>query len=143
MKSGKRVLVGYAYKFDVRQFPDSRLFWPAVQHLWANTDKLAPLEKYISDNVCKPGKTYHNLHQLRSVMAELTPTFEGIFFRRYHGLRELAALVNMHFEQWFRYKWWNCTNIVSADFFLGTDIVQISIDVNRKRKLMDGIQNKR
>lgn len=66
-------------------------------------------------------------------MAELTPTIQGIIFQKYHGLRELAQLVNLHYDNWFRRLWWKCSNIVAADFFLGSDIVQIAVDVNRRR----------
>nr|XP_046908382.1 PI-PLC X domain-containing protein 1-like [Dermatophagoides farinae] len=129
----QRVLICYAYKFDVRQLPDSIMLWPPVQHLWADTDKLIELESYIQEQICKPSRSFHNTHLLRSMMAELTPTVEGVLFRRYHGLREMAALVNMNYEQWFRYRWSNCTNIVAGDFFLGSDLIDISIDVNRER----------
>ena len=70
---------------------------------------------------------------LKSAMAELTPSIEGIIFLRYHGLRELAQLVNLHYDNWFRRRWWKCANIVAADFFLGSDLVQIAVDVNRRR----------
>ncbi|OTF77567.1 hypothetical protein BLA29_003175 [Euroglyphus maynei] len=131
--NNQRILIGYAYKFDVRQLPDSFIFWPPVQHLWANTDKMAELESYMDEQICKPSKSYHNIHLLRSIMAELTPTVEGVLFNRYHGLREMAATVNMHYEQWFRYRWPNCTNIVAGDFFLGSDLIDIANDVNRQR----------
>ncbi|KAF7496484.1 hypothetical protein SSS_00775 [Sarcoptes scabiei] len=133
LRQGKRVLIGYAYKFDDRSLPDSDLFWPPVTHLWANTDRLVELESYIKREICKGDRSYPNGHHLRSVMGELTPKVEGVIFRRYHGLRELAALVNIHYNDWFRYRWWNCSNIVAADFFLGSDLVDISIDVNRRR----------
>ena len=124
---GKRVILGYAFKFDRRLLPDSHLFWPAVQHLWAQTDEMDKLEEFMKQQLCKP-KRY-----LNSMMAELTPTIQNVLFLKYHGLRELAAKVNIHYDHWFRQQYWNCTNIVAADFFLGSDIVQIAIDVNRRR----------
>lgn len=79
-------------------------------------------------NLCGGGR-----NKLQAMMAQLTPTIQGIIFLKYHGLRELASNVNINFDEWFRHQYWNCTNIVTADFFLGSDIVQIAIDVNQRR----------
>lgn len=134
IRNGKRVVLGYAMKNDARHLFDSPLFWPNTQHLWAETDNLDKLEQFIGNHVCgdrssaRKGAPY-----FRSVMAELTPSVEGVLLWRYHGLRELAQQVNVHYDEWFRRKWWKCANIVAADFFLGSDIVQIAIDANRKR----------
>lgn len=127
VRSGRRVLLGYQFKGDRRQYFDSPLLWPNVQHLWAQTDEFEQLERYIEGNVCKE----HSY--LTSVMAELTPSFQGVLFFKYHGLRELAQQVNVHYDHWFRQRWWRCANIVAADFFLGSDIVEIAVDVNRRR----------
>lgn len=134
VREGKRVYLGYAYKFDHRGLFDSDLFWPAVEQLWANSDELATVESYMNGRICQTGNSNHRtaIH-LRSAMAELTPTIQGIIFQKYHGLRELAQLVNLHYDNWFRRLWWKCANIVAADFFLGSDIVQIAVDVNRRR----------
>mgnify|MGYP000218053944 CR=1 FL=1 len=154
VRDGKRVVLGYAYKHDPRALLDSDLLWPAVQHLWANTDQLGQLESYMRNRLCGDGDAANQAQtrrlrgspppygvaatpppiiELRSMMAELTPTFEGIIFQKYHGLRELAAEINQHYDAWFRRRYWRCTNIVSADFFLGSDLVPIAIDVNRRR----------
>ena len=133
VREGKRVVLGYAYKN--KGLFDSDLFWPAVEHLWANSDQLEKLEKYLDEKVCSgsPGSSSSSSIHLRSAMAELTPSIEGIIFLRYHGLRELAQLTNAHYDGWFRRRWWRCANIVAGDFFLGSDLVQIAVDVNRRR----------
>ena len=141
MGNGKRVILGYAYKNNHKGLFDTDLFWPAVKHLWANTDQMKKLETYMNDNIChnnhNPSSEYSNsddpIIHLSSVMAELTPSIEGVIFQRYHGLRELAAMTNTNYEHWFRERWWRCVNIVAGDFFLGSDLVQIAIDVNQRR----------
>lgn len=136
VKSGKRVILGYFYKRDPRNLFDSDLLWPHVEHLWASTDKFEKLVTYMETKVCNrthsDSRIGAGIH-LQSMQAELTPTLEGKLTLRYHGLRELAELVNMNFDHWFRQLYWKCTNIVSPDFFLGSDVVQIAIDVNRRR----------
>lgn len=136
MREGKRVVLGYAYKNNHRGLFDSDLFWPNVEHLWANSDQMEKLEKYLDERICSGSSSSSggtsSIH-LRSAMAELTPSIEGIIFQKYHGLRELAQLTNAHYDNWFRRKWWKCANIVAGDFFLGSDLVQIAVDVNRRR----------
>ena len=135
IRDGKRVMIGYAYKFDHRGLFDNDIFWPAVTHLWANTDQLHTLEQYMKNHICPKSGTrlFGTTIHLQSAMAEITPSIEGVIFLRYHGLRELAQLVNLHYDNWFRRLWWKCANIVAADFFLGSDLVQIAVDVNRRR----------
>lgn len=136
VRDGKRVILGYAFKFDNRGLFDSDVYWPAAQHLWANTDQLTQLESFMKQRLCRQqgdGSLQGTAIHLQSMMAELTPAIDGILFQRYHGLRELAAIINQHYDRWFRQRYWKCVNIVAADFFLGSELVQIAIDVNRKR----------
>jgi hypothetical protein len=132
LRSGKRLLVGYANK--KKNYTRSDLLWPSVQHLWGNVDKLVDLENYFSRVVCPEGG---NITELRSAMAEFTPTKLGILSDKYGGLRKMAKDVNNPVTTWFRDRWWDCANIVATDFFLGNNIIEVAIEANKKRATLD------
>lgn len=67
-----------------------------------------------------------------ALMAELTPQPIDLFFRT-NNLRKLADDVNKHVTKWFRDDWSNDVNIVATDFFLGNDLVNVAIDINKNK----------
>lgn len=69
---------------------------------------------------------------LWALMAELTPQPLDVLFRT-NSLRKLADEVNKHVTKWFRDEWPKEVNIVATDFFLGNDLVNVAIEVNRNR----------
>jgi len=122
--NNKRLLVGYASK----QAIESNLLFPGTFHLWGNKETRPELEDFLDRNMC------HFRHRnLWSAMAELTPTTSGVLIDKYGGLRNLAQDVNRHITKWFRERWWKCANVVSTDFFLGNNIIDVSIDANTKK----------
>ncbi|XP_035228828.1 PI-PLC X domain-containing protein 1-like [Stegodyphus dumicola] len=123
-KSNKRLLVGYASK----QAIESTLLFPGAFHLWGNKETRPELEEFLERNMC------HFRHRgLWSAMAELTPTTAGVLIDKYGGLRNLAQEVNSHVTKWFRERWWKCANIVSTDYFLGNNIIDVAIEANAKK----------
>lgn len=65
-------------------------------------------------------------------MAELTPQPIDLLFRT-NNLRKLADEVNKYVTKWFRDEWFKDVNIVATDYFLGNDIINVAIEVNRHR----------
>lgn len=106
------------------------LFFPPVRHLWPNKDTLEGLAKYMNDTTCRK-----YFGELRSLMVELTPTVFGAISDKYDGNRKLAQQVNRHVTDWIRDRWLHCVNIVSSDFFLGNDLIRLSIYANKMRLL--------
>lgn len=104
------------------------LFFSPVRHLWPNQDTLDGLSQYMNETTCR-----RYFGELRSMMAELTPTVFGAISDKYDGNRKLAQLVNRPITDWIRDKWLHCINIVATDFFLGNDIVRLSIYANNLR----------
>ncbi|RWS21768.1 uncharacterized protein B4U80_04340, partial [Leptotrombidium deliense] len=125
VKSGKRVIIGYAEQ-DVKM----PYLYPRVKHLWANTDHIDFLYKYLKDS-CRRDGTFAT-----SAMAELTPKPAEVVFNVYGGLRKMADGVNSEVTKWFRDHLWNCANIVATDFFLGNNIIEVSITVNSKSTIL-------
>ncbi len=124
----KRVLIGFSGKLD--NYIESDLLWPNVKHQWAEKDELELLIKYFENTLC-----IDNKHILRSAMAEMTPTTQGVITLKYESLRALAQVTNSKYMEWFNDRWWSCANIVAADYFLGSNIVDIAISVNHRRSV--------
>lgn len=129
-KSNKRLLVGYASK----QAIESNLLFPGAFHLWGNKETRSELEEFLERNMC------HFRHRgLWSAMAEMTPTTAGVLIDKYGGLRTLAHEVNSHATRWFRDRWWKCANIVATDYFLGNNIIDVSIEANAKKFISNNV----
>lgn len=65
-------------------------------------------------------------------MAELTPRTVDVITGK-NTLRELANNVNSNLTKWVRDEWSNKVNIVTSDFFLGNNLIDVAIEVNRRR----------
>ncbi|CAG2170517.1 unnamed protein product [Oppiella nova] len=131
IESDKRLVIGYEDKHVLTSDTDRGLVWHPVRHQWANENSVEGLEQYFRSHLCSP----HERQYLRSAMAQMTPTFKEIIFsfQSKGGLRQRADTVNPLFPKWFYSQWWDCINIVSADYFLGSNIVDIAIKVNEKK----------
>lgn len=79
-------------------------------------------------------KPRNTLNPLWAIMAELTPRpFDIIFNPSGAGLRQMADAVNRNLSSLFQNEWWKQTNIVATDFFLGNNLIQVSIQSNIKK----------
>jgi hypothetical protein len=109
---------------------DHDFLFPNLRHAWANTNQLHELESYL--NGAKD--QYGCRGNFWSAMAELTPTTNDIILKPNFGLRGFAQLVNIPVTEWYRQEsWYSKSNIISTDFFLGNNIIEMSVEVNRRR----------
>lgn len=69
---------------------------------------------------------------LFSAMAQTTPNVLDILFLR-GSIRENANAVNRNVTNRLTTRWRQNANIVSSDFFLGNDVVDVSILLNVER----------
>lgn len=106
------------------------LFFSPVRHLWPNKDSLDGLAQYMNETTCRK-----YFGELSSMMVELTPTVFGAIADKYDGNRRLAQSVNRQVNDWIRDRWLHCINIVASDFFLGNDLIRLSIYANKMRVL--------
>lgn len=81
----------------------------------------------------EPMKTRNSQNPLWAVMAELTPVPLDILFNLSGGLRQMADSVNRNLTVKFQEEWWKETNIVATDFFLGNNLIDVSIQSNLKK----------
>jgi hypothetical protein len=134
VREGKRLIIGYAGNRFIREAN----YYPRVRHLWAEADNTTTLEEYFNRMICVVSG-----FEATSAMAQLTPTTWGVIFDKYGGLRKMAQDVNWIITQWFEEKWWPCVNIVATDFFLGNNIISISIEANKRRSTIPIRRHKR
>lgn len=64
-------------------------------------------------------------------MAEMTPTSSDSILYPLRGLRGFAQMINLPLTYWWmRPDWYSRSMIVSTDFFLGNNIIEIAFQVN-------------
>ena len=120
----KRVVIGYG--------SDHYLVVPKAKHLWPNTDDIEEMVEFFNETICDyyPG-------QLTSAMAQLTAHRFSILFDKYNGLRGMAQSINRIISDAFdsdNKGWAKCANVVSTDYFLGNNMIEISIKTNLIRE---------
>ncbi|XP_013775425.1 PI-PLC X domain-containing protein 2-like isoform X2 [Limulus polyphemus] len=122
----KRVLVSYNSDYYV----SSQLLWPGVTHIWGNKQTVGSLKSFFENSFRQLETSY-----LSSAMAELTSTIANFLIEPLKGHRGMAHDVNRQVTIWFRDLWWWSCNIVSTDYFLGNNIIDVSIESNIKKAL--------
>lgn len=122
VSTGRRLVLGHS-ESTIMGRP---YLFPAVKQLWANTDSITALAAYFNSSLCSINLS------ASAAMAELTP--KAVNFLNYGGLRKMASSVNFMVTRWFRDSWYNqCVNIIASDYFLGNNIIELSIDSNKRR----------
>lgn len=112
-------------------FAGNSWLWPILPHLWANTNSPTELFQYLDSAIASsPRPTSRS--PLFSAMAQTTPTVLDILFLR-GSLRENADQVNRIVTARLMTRWRTQANIISTDFFLGSDVVDVSIMINEER----------
>lgn len=128
INANKRLLFSYVDNSIVLQ---NSWLWPILPHLWANTNSPTVLLQYLDGAIAaSPQPTARS--PLFSAMAQTTPTVLDILFLR-GSLRENADEVNRNVTARLASRWRTRANIVSTDFFLGNDVVDLSIMISVER----------
>lgn len=92
---------------------------------------MEPLERYFEEEALP---RYGCSGVWWSAMAEMTPTPADVILIPLRGLRGFAQMVNIPLTYWWmREEWYSRTMIVSTDFFLGNNIIEMSVTTNRER----------
>jgi len=121
----KRVFVGYA-----RDKRNRRFFFTNSLHVWAETDDTEVLFRYLNERSCRsPSAPY-----MVSLMGALTPKLFGLLRDKYDGVRALAELVNHQLSVRVFEEWWQCMNVLSTDYFLGSNAIEFTIEANLQRE---------
>ncbi|KAF3424207.1 hypothetical protein E2986_02265, partial [Frieseomelitta varia] len=127
---GKRLIICYGDKHTVNEYD---WLWPTMSQAWGNQQTVEGLFKYLDKVIMGPKKSRNSQNPLWAVMAELTPYPLDIIFNLSGGLRQMADSVNRNLTYKFQEEWWKETNIVATDFFLGNNLIDVSIQANIKK----------
>ncbi|KAM3965055.1 PI-PLC X domain-containing protein 3 [Aphomia sociella] len=128
LDADKRLLFSYVDNVIVNE---NNFLWPVLPHLWANTNSPTELFQYLDQAITM----WHQLimlSPLHSAMAQTTPTVLDILFLR-GSLRANADAVNRNVTARLVTTWRQHANIISSDFFLGNDVIDVSIAINAER----------
>lgn len=69
-----------------------------------------------------------------SLMAQLTSTVEDAILKPTFGVRGYANLANNAVSKWFqRESWYSKSMIVALDYYLGTNVIETAIAVNKNK----------
>lgn len=105
--------------------------WPYLPHLWANTNDPDELFYYLDDAIANSPRP-NARSPMHSAMAQTTPSVLDILFLQ-GSLRENAEAVNRNVTRRLGTRWRTNANIVSSDFFLGNDVIDVSIALSVER----------
>ncbi|XP_047990190.1 PI-PLC X domain-containing protein 3 isoform X2 [Leguminivora glycinivorella] len=128
LDANKRLLFSYV---DNAIVSENNWLWPTLPHLWANTNNPSELYSYLDRAIGSVNQS-NARSPMHSAMAQTTPTVLDILFLR-GSLRENADAVNRNVTQHLQTTWRKNANIVSSDFFLGNDVVDVSIAISLER----------
>jgi len=104
--------------------------WPYLIHAWGNKNVVDPLEQYFETEAIP---RYGCSGVWWSAMAEMTPTTQDAILYPFRGLRWFAQMVNIPLSYWWmRPHWYSRSMIVSTDFFLGNNIIEMAVKANKE-----------
>lgn len=112
-------------------FSENNWLWPILPHLWANTNSPTELLQFLDQAITVSPQPYAR-SPLNSAMAQTTPTVLDILFLR-GSLRDNADAVNRNVTTRLTTRWRHHASIVSTDFFLANDVIDVSIIINKER----------
>ncbi|XP_026318839.1 uncharacterized protein LOC113229458 isoform X2 [Hyposmocoma kahamanoa] len=128
IEADTRLLFSYV---DNAIVAENNWLWPILPHLWANTNNPTELLQFLDQAITVSPQPYAR-SPLNSAMAQTTPTVLDILFLR-GSLRENADAVNRNVTTRLTTRWRHHASIVSTDFFLGNDVIDVSIIINKER----------
>ncbi|XP_066583005.1 uncharacterized protein [Prorops nasuta] len=133
---GSRLIICYGDKQTAGEYD---WMWPPMTQAWGDQQTAEGLLQYLKDVITGPKKIRNSRNSfsqnpLWAVMAELTACpLDIIFNPSSGGLRQMADSVNRLLTHEFQKEWWEETNIVATDYFLGNNLIDVSIQSNIKK----------
>ncbi|CAG9860710.1 unnamed protein product [Phyllotreta striolata] len=125
----KNLIICYGNRGAVQ---DSYWLWNPMPQYWANTKSSTALKQYMERSITEHAHA-STINPLWALMAELTPQPLDVIFGT-NSLRKLAQSVNGIVTKFFGKEHGDDCNTVATDFFLGNDLINVAIEINRKRQ---------
>lgn len=152
--SGKQILISYpneniskgmwfelvvfilvnTHNYNVLEYD---LLWPPLKQMWGDVNQPYALKKYIQSVIDNPNVSVNPGNPLWAIMAELTPTPLDIILNPSVSLRSMADEVNRNLTRWVRDDWWKKSNIYATDFFVGNNLIEVSINTILHKTVLD------
>lgn len=123
--TNRRLIIAYGDDEIVRSNP---WLWFPIKQYWGDEQNSASLKTYMQKVITSYRGRSRN--PIWALMAQLTPTPVDVMFRPTGSLRNLADIVNRNVTVWLRSKWWKNVNVVTTDFFMGNNLIDIAINAN-------------
>lgn len=103
--------------------------WPPLRQQWGNQQTVGGLEEFLGS--CLNDTELRDPERgMWAAMAQLTPGPRDLMFNPGASLRTMAQAVNPRLTAWLRDAWWTQANIVTSDFFLGNNIIDVAVAAN-------------
>ena len=106
------------------------LLWPGLSVETAEVQDPAELKKFLLRAAARP----LDARGLWVAQAVLKPTTLQALADQFGGLRSLADSVNRNLTEWMRERMWNAVSVVAVDYFRSTDVVDVAVESNARRR---------
>ncbi|XP_026319244.1 uncharacterized protein LOC113229776 [Hyposmocoma kahamanoa] len=131
INANRRLIVPYNQD---RIVSENNWLFPQLPHLWANTNNVDELFRYLDNQLQTQNPRPTSRNPMHSAMAQTTLTATDIALFR-SSIRQAANDVNHRVTWRLLNQWRRTSNIIASDFFLGNDVIDMSIIVSRERGL--------
>lgn len=100
--------------------------WPPLSQKWGNRQSASSLKQYI-ETVLESDPPFQG-NPLWAIMGQMTPRAIDIIFNPKNNLMKMADSVNRNLTRWVRDEWMGETNIIATDFFMGNNLIDLSVN---------------
>lgn len=114
--------------FVLNFFSENDWLWPPVRQMWGNQQNITGLFTFLDE--CMSNPKLKDTPIMWAAMAQLTPSPLDLIFNPNGNLRLMAHSVNKNLTSWCKDLWWDKANIVTSDFFLENNLINIAIASN-------------
>ncbi|KAI5736279.1 hypothetical protein M8J76_001711 [Diaphorina citri] len=127
-KENKRLIIFYGE--EPRLAKASPILWEPLHHFSGRKQTVSGLFHYIEDIMSRSEQITYT-KGLWNVMAHLTPDPLAFYSHPEQiSLRSISENSNRNISDWFVKYWWKNASIISTDFFLNTNIINMAVNTN-------------
>lgn len=126
--------VSFKFHYTDVFISENNWLFPQLPHLWANTNNVNQLFNFLDAQLQTQNPRPNERNPMHSAMAQTTLTATDIALFR-STIRQTADDVNHIVTSRSVNQWRRTSNIIASDFFLGNDVIDMSILVSRERGL--------
>uniref|UniRef100_A0A8D8VUC5 PI-PLC X domain-containing protein 1 n=1 Tax=Cacopsylla melanoneura TaxID=428564 RepID=A0A8D8VUC5_9HEMI len=127
-KENKRLIIFYGEEARFSKVSD--ILWDSLHRFSGRKQTVTGLYHYIED-IMSRSEQITLTKGLWAIMAHLNPDPLAFFSHpELISLRSIAENSNRNISDWFVRYWWKNTSIISTDFFLNTNVINMAVNTN-------------